>query len=352
MKLIMRGWLMLLLFGTIFLMLTAACGGDDNNDDSADDDDDSGIDDDDAVDDDAADDDAADDDAADDDLTDDDTEPADDDSADDDDLTPPPGCDTLQDGWNTGFMVDGVARAFYIDLPAGAEESYPWPVVFNWHGFGDTAANMRTLIEGLVDNPDMPFIGITPEDSNLLFDWDIMDATDPNNRELRLFDELLAEVDKCWGVDRDRIYTMGFSFGGGICDMLGVLRGDIIASIATCSGVYGSDPENVIPYAVANWPELTTENKYVEFRLHGGILDNMILPFGKYGENDKTYLNENGHDYIDCIHPYIHNMGFLYMGPETFIEFFNDHPYGTTTSPYAEDMPADYPKTCTYSPKN
>jgi hypothetical protein len=45
-------------------------------------------------------------------------------------------------------------------------------------------------------------------------------------------------------------------------------------------------------------------------------------------------------------------MGFLYMGPETFIEFFADHPLGTYDSPYAAGMPEDYRETCSYSPKN
>jgi hypothetical protein len=93
------------------------------------------------------------------------------------------------------------------------------------------------------------------------------------------------------------------------------------------------------------------QNKYVEFRLHGGVLDNMVLPFGQYGANDVVYLNEKGHDAIECIHPYIHNMGFMYMGPETFIEFFADHPLGTTVSPYKDGLPEDYGATCVYKPK-
>ncbi len=310
-------------------LFTFACAGDDDDDDAA------------------ADDDAADDDQSDDDQTDDD---ADDDTADDDD-TPPPGCNTLVQGWNDHFMVDEQPRAFYLDLPTGVTESWPWPVIFNWHGFGDTAANMRTLIDYLVDNEDMPFIGVTPEDSNMIFDWDIINGTDPNNRELRMFDLLLEELDKCYGIDKDRIYVLGFSFGGGVADMVASNRGDVIASVGTCSGVYGSNPADVIPYTVADWPPLSSvDYKYVELRLHGGVLDNMVLPFGKYGENDVIYLNENGHDAIECIHPYIHNMGFLYMGPEAFIEFFAAHPRGTTASPFAGGLPADYPEECYYRP--
>jgi pimeloyl-ACP methyl ester carboxylesterase len=283
---------------------------------------------------------------------DDDNDDDNDDNDNDDDATPPPGCDTLHEGWNGDYVVDGVPRSFFLDLPEGVEDSWPWAVVFSWHGFGDTAANFRGLIDWLADNDDLPFIGVTVEDTGMLFDWDIIDGVGAENREVLLFDALLEELDTCWGVDRDHVHVMGFSFGGGIAALMGVRRGDGIASIATCSGVYGSNPANVIPYTVANWPELTTENRYVELRLHGGILDNMILPFGAYGVNDRKYLNQSGHDVIECIHPFIHNMGFLYMGPETFIEFFADHPLGTHDSPYAAGMPADYPENCTYQPKD
>ncbi len=279
---------------------------------------------------------------------DDDQSPADD----DDDDTPPPGCTTLHDGWNTGFMVDGIARSFYIDLPSDVKEHWPWPVVFNWHGFGDTATNMRTLISDLIDFDGFHFIGVTPEDSGMLLDWDIIDGTNPKNREVRLFDELVAEIDKCWGVDPNHIHTIGFSLGGGVSDLLGVTRGDTIASIATCSGVYGCDPANVIPYEIAKWPPLSgIANKYVELRLHGGVLDVMVLPFGQYGANDVIFLNDNGHDAVECLHPGPHNAGFLYMSPVDFIEFLRDHPLGTVDSPYAKGFPAGFYNDCTFKPK-
>ena len=295
--------------------------------------------------------DASDDDTSDDDTTDDDS--GDDDvSDDDDDSTPPPGCDTLIQGWNDHFMVDGINRGFYLDLPDDVEESWPWPIVFNWHGYGDTAANMRTLIQHLVNNETFPFIGITVEDSNMLFDWDILDATDPKNREVLFFDAMIEELDKCFGVDYNHIHTTGFSFGGVISNMLGVVRGDMIASIATCSGGYACNTANGFPTHIASWPPLTTGNKYAELRLHGGILDNMVLPFGTYGDNDRVYLRENGHDVVGCKHDDLHNRGFLHMDSANFIKFFEDHPLGTEVSPYnSEGLPEEFPDICVFEPK-
>jgi len=334
-------WLLVLI-----MLFAVACGGDDDddNDDNNDDNDVAG-DDDDAIDDDDDDDD---------DDNNDDTG-VDDDDDDDDDATPPPGCDTLQAGWNTGFTVDGVERAFYLDLPQGVYDSWPWPVVFNWHGFGDTATNMRTLFAPYINNSYMPYILITIEDSGMLFDWDLFDGLDPNNREVRLFDELLAELDVCFGVDPERVYTTGFSVGSAIACLMGLVRNETVAAVAGCSGGYASNPENTIPYALTTWPDMSGEyniNRYVEVRLHGGVLDNMILPFGLYGANDIGFLNENGHDAIDCVHSSLHNMGFMFMNPENFIEFFYDHPLGTVDSPYAtEGLPDSFPDICTFHPK-
>ena len=295
------------------------------------------------------DDDAADDDdAGDDDAGDDDDD--DDDAGDDDDVPPPPGCDTLHQGWNDGFFVDGLERGFYLDLPDGVEDSWPWPVVFNWHGYGDTATNMRHLIDYLVNYEGFPFIGVTPEDTGLLFDWDVFEPAEPQNREVRLFDELVEELNRCWGVDRDRIHMTGFSFGGGVADMLGVMRGDQIASIGTYSGVYASNPANAVVYAMSDWPDLATANLYPELRIHGGAQDWMVLPFGQYAENDRLYLNERGHEVVICNHNHAHNMGPMYMEPETIVEFFRDHSLGTHDSPYAAGFPGDYPEFCEFSP--
>ncbi|HPQ68580.1 MAG TPA: hypothetical protein PKW95_05595 [bacterium] len=343
MKLTMHLWWKPVLLLAVVSLFGFACGGDDDDDDNND----------------AADDEADDDDtnADDDDDTgaDDDDDTGVDDDDDDDDATPPPGCDTLQAGWNTGYTVDGVQRAFYLDLPQGVFDSWPWPVVFNWHGYGDTAANMRTLFSSYINNEYMPFILVTIEDTGMLLDWDIFNAMDPNNREIRLFDELLAELDTCYGIDPERVYTTGFSLGSAIACMMGLMRNETVAAVAGCSGGYASNPENVIPYSITNWPDMDgvyNQNRYVEVRLHGGVLDNMILPFGQYGHNDIGFLNEHGHDAIDCVHNSIHNMGFMFMNPENFIEFFYDHPRGTVDSPYATDgLPDSFPDICTFHPK-
>jgi len=297
--------------------------------------------------------------AGDDDAGDDDSAAGDDDVDDDDTVAMDPQCDDLEEGMNTGFVVDGEERSFILTFPDGVDEGGPWPVVFNFHGLGDTAENMESLIAGEVNNAEWPFILVTPEDTDYLMfnfplDWAVFEV-DENNKEARLFDEVLACVEGRWGVDENAIHLTGFSIGSICCDMLGTIRGEQIASIATYSGGYWNNPANedpLISWAIT-WPEYETQNQYVQLFVHGGendYYDLMVtgLPFYEYAANDSEWLRGLGHDTILCGHTAGHTVPFSFRG-DKLVRFFADHPLGTTTSPYASaGLPDELPDICEF----
>jgi len=271
-----------------------------------------------------------------------------------------PKCQALAAGTVTGFDVDGVARTFMLHLPGGAETGGPWPVVFNWHGFGDTAANMAWLLSNQVGNQTYPFILVTPEDTNIQppggMDWDILTIAEPN-KEVRLFDEVLKCIDQKYGVDWSGIHAVGFSAGSIMADLLGVLRGDMIASIATYSGVYFSNPPNVEALGMlagfVSWPEMTTTNTYAQLLVHGSANDNYnmmvtTLQFDLSGKNDVAWLNGRGHDVIHCDHGLGHTIPSAFNdGGGKLLSFFERHKLGVTESPWvAGGLPAGYPDYC------
>lgn len=276
------------------------------------------------------------------------------------DVPPDPKCDALAPGTVSGFDVDGTPRTFLLHLPAGVEDGGPWPVVFNWHGFGDTATNMAWLLSGQVDNASWPFILVTPEDTNLQppsgMDWDILTVNEPN-QEARLFDEVLKCLDQRWGVDRDRVHAVGFSAGAIMADLLGVLRGDQVASIATYSGVYFSNPPNVEALGMlssfVSWPAMATGNRYAQLLVHGGPNDHYnlyvaSLQFDESGKRDATWLNELGHDVVHCDHGGGHTVPSAFNdGGGRLVQFFQAHPRGQGASPWrASGLPAGYPGYC------
>lgn len=263
-------------------------------------------------------------------------------------------------------MVDGVAREFILNLPDGVESGGPWPVVFNWHGLGDTATNMNGLISSIYNDAAFPFIGVTPEDSNFTVlgnsvDWDVFQVNATTNREARLFDEILACLEKRYTVDANHVHSMGFSLGSILTDMLGTIRGDRLASIATYSGGYFSDADNVATLgmlsSMVNWPAPTHTNAYGQVILFGGPTDTVSfggipVKFDVFAANDTKYLNGLGHDLIVCNHAQGHSAPAPGFTGKQIVEFFKAHPKGTVASPYATGLPADYPAYCAFNPKS
>lgn len=276
-------------------------------------------------------------------------------------LPPPdPKCDLLMDGTVTGFDVDGDAREFILDLPDGVEEGGPWPVIFNFHGYGDTAGNMRWLLAHYV-NLDYPFILVTPEDLNIPLvkgvDWDVL-RVEEGSKEARLFDEVLACLGARYPVDPERVHLVGFSAGAIACDLIGVLRGDLIASIVSWSGVYFSNPlndvETISGVEVIFWPEEHVPSQYAQVALHGGTSDQwgvpgMTLYFNQFNENDVGYMNGLGHDLVVCDHGRGHTVPPEF-GAAQALTFLEDHPRGVTESPYRQGLPEGWPDYCAMQP--
>ncbi len=275
------------------------------------------------------------------------------------------GCDALAAGTATGFTVDGTERSFILTLPAGATGTGgSWPVVFNWHGLGDNPANMNQLLAGQVDNPTMPFILVTPASTGLGpttnplgLEWEQLRARNPN-REARLFDAALTCLDRRWGVNRDRVYTVGFSAGAIMSDLLGVLRGDQLAAVVTYSGGYFSNPANPATLGAlrnfVGWPALSPAARYPQLLLHGGARDTFNLTlatarFDQFAMNDLAYLNAAGHDVVLCAHGGGHTVPTGVLGGR-LVEFFAAHPRTTPRTPWRTALPTGWPSYCQAHP--
>lgn len=282
------------------------------------------------------------------------------------DIVEPPvmsgSCDLLAAGMVTGFRVDDLQRSFILTLPPGATgPGGRWPVVFNWHGLGDSAPNMNMLLAGEVGEASFPFILVTPVSTGLGpttapigLEWENLRATTPN-REARLFDAVVRCLDTRWGVDRDRLYTVGFSAGAIMSDLLGVLRGSQIAAVASYSGGYFSNEENVATLGplrtFPQWPE-PGPGRYTQLMLFGGTRDTFNLfvataRFDVFAANDVTYLNERQHDVIYCDHEGGHTVPRAILGRQV-MQFFAAHPRGAARSAWRSGLPTGWPSYCSF----
>lgn len=269
-------------------------------------------------------------------------------------------CGALEEGANT-LTVDGETRQIILNLPTGVDSEGPWPVVFNWHGLGDSAANMSGLVASRVDGPAYRFIAVTPEDTNFQLevpllgvvemDWDVF-AVDADNRELALFDAVVACLDERYGVDADRVHTMGFSLGGIMSDLVASSRSEVIASVATYSGGYWNNPNSELGLVntVVDWPAYEGTATYPQLFLHGGETDTFSLgpaaiQFNDYALADSAWLAGRGHPVFICDHGGGHTAPPAAMGPDALLRFFADHPRGAA-SPYAGALPETWPDDC------
>jgi formylglycine-generating enzyme required for sulfatase activity/predicted esterase len=268
-------------------------------------------------------------------------------------------CAALQEGWNNRLIVGNRARSFILTLPEGVDKGGPWPVVFNWHGLGDDATNFAWMLDGLVDDPDYPFIAVTPADADFALvgvpmDWNVFRVNE-KNQEIQFFDAMLECLQSKYDIDMDRIHSMGFSLGSIASDLIGTMRSDVIASIATYSGCYWSNEQNLDPILKTQigWPPFETQNKYAQFFIHGGVQDRYPLLvtnifFDRCAVNDSEMLSTHGHDTLLCSHNSGHTVVMSENPPDHFIDFFKAHPRGTVQSPYRAGLPADLPDNCVF----
>ena len=160
-----------------------------------------------------------------------------------DDVITPITCADLAEGLNEGLYIgeegSEIERSFYLRLPENVDSKDNWPVVFLFHGYGDTAPNFEKLLTGQVNNADMPFILVTPRARKDIYtfdnippkglDWDMIVLND-GSAEADLFDGVLACLEEKYGTDEDHIHVAGFSAGAITSDSIGLFRPEVVAS--------------------------------------------------------------------------------------------------------------------------
>jgi len=268
-------------------------------------------------------------------------------------------CADFADGLNEGLFVgegtDELERSFFLRLPENVDSKDNWPVVFLFHGYGDSAPNFEKLLSGKVNNSDMPFILVTPVARKDLFSFDTIPPKG-------LVDGVLACLEEKYGTDENHVHVAGFSAGSITSDSIGVLRADKVASIFTYSGAYFSNENNrddlgeIMGMKVGDfftWTDFEEgHNKYPQVLISGAedkdtwSASGFTIYFEHMAVFDANYLTELGHNVILCNHGSSHTTAGL--NSNDMITFFKDHPLGTNVSPYKDGLPEGWSDICEY----
>ena len=140
------------------------------------------------------------------------------------------------------IVYDGINRDYVLYIPDSYDGTSSVPLMLNFHGFGGSAsdymqeADMRSLSEADT------FILIYPQGICLdgLSHWNACPSGGDNKSDADDFgfvESMITEISSQYNVDMERIYAAGYSNGGMMAYGLANYKSDLIAAVASVSGV-------------------------------------------------------------------------------------------------------------------
>lgn len=158
---------------------------------------------------------------------------------------PPPAAEIA----TKSLTVNGITRSYRVVVPHALRR--PAPVVFAFHGVGDTPEGMAeaTRLDRLAAEAD--FLLIYPVGRNA--SWDAVDLKPDaleENADVQFFDALLEQISSEHQIDRRRIYLLGMSNGAAFVQLLACARSTEIAAVVAHSGLCPpglNPPERAFP---------------------------------------------------------------------------------------------------------
>lgn len=119
------------------------------------------------------------------------------------------------------IAAGGTTRVFHLRVPPGYDASRRYAIVFRWHGLGGDGLSGGLEIERVLG--DAAFVVAA---DGLDLGWGHPE------QDLALFDAMLADLAARYSIDRARVFSYGFSYGGIMTAWLACVRGDVIRASA------------------------------------------------------------------------------------------------------------------------
>lgn len=236
------------------------------------------------------------------------------------------------------WTIDGVQRDGMLHIPESAR-TRPAPIIFAWHGHGGSMKNAANsfgyhklwpeAISVYMQGLNTPGRLTDPEGKKPGWQSSIGAQGD---RDLKLFDAVLAQLKRDYKIDERRIYSTGHSNGGGFTYLLWAARGDVFAAMAPSSAAAARrdstqsllKPKPVLHVAGESDPLVKFEWQKVAIdlvRKLNGCGEGRPWGSSKYCTE---YVSPSGNPVVTCIHPGDHT--FLKEAPPLIVKFFKEHP--------------------------
>lgn len=181
---------------------------------------------------------------------------------------PAPGCGNAQaprGARNLTIQVNGTSRTYWLWVPDGYDPNTAIPLMFAWHGSGGDGDEVRRtyfyLEPAVGDGAIIVYPDGLPVDGGSS-GWDL----DAEGIDVKFFDALLASVSEDYCIDRGRVFSTGYSFGGMISHVLGCSRGGQLRGIAPTAGAFFGR-SSACPTPVPAWIAHAPNDDIVDFPL-------------------------------------------------------------------------------------
>jgi len=231
------------------------------------------------------------------------------------------------------WTIDGVKRQALVFAPKPTTSEIKHPLVLGFHGHG---GNMNAAAQGMhIQNLWPEAIVVYPQGlptptvidpQGLRPGWQ-NERGQQGDRDLKLFDEIVATMRQRFSVDEKRIYSTGFSNGGVFSYLLWAERGKIIAAIGECAGRLFPSEHPVEPRAVlviAGRADTTNPFALQQQSIETARqVDSATGPGQACGQNCTFYTSTTQTPVKTFIHP----GGHVYppWAPDRIVEFFKAH---------------------------
>ena len=210
--------------------------------------------------------------------------------------TLPAACDTSAKGACT-INVGGTDRQYFAVLPANYDPNRPYPIVFLWHG-------ASTVAQQYIGGGFIAYYGIRTSLPNAIYVAaqglpSTAGGTDygwanTNGQDVAFTKAMIDSLESNYCVDKSRLYSSGFSYGGIMSLTLACQMPDVFRAIGVMSGTMFGGANGCLKNPIPGW--FTHGDADATLNISGGesARDAMIKRNGCDANSTKTAMMSDG----------------------------------------------------------